>query len=36
MNHAVDMDTIINVVYEGRATRIPFILSPQALPIMGS
>ncbi|NLN16805.1 MAG: ABC transporter substrate-binding protein [Firmicutes bacterium] len=30
MNHAVDMDTIINVIYEGRATRIPFILSPQA------
>lgn len=30
MNYAVDIDTIINVLYEGRATRIPFILSPQA------
>ena len=33
MNHAVDMDTIINVMYEGRATRIPFILSPRLSPI---
>ena len=30
MNYAVDIDTLIEVLYEGRATRIPFILSPQA------
>lgn len=30
MNHAVDLDTAIDVLYEGKATRIPFILSPQA------
>jgi len=30
MNYAVDIDTLIDVLYEGRATRIPFILSPQA------
>jgi peptide/nickel transport system substrate-binding protein len=30
MNYAVDIDTLIEVLYEGRATRIPFVLSPQA------
>lgn len=30
MNYAIDIDTAIGVLYEGRATRIPFILSPQA------
>ncbi len=35
MNHAVDMDTIIGVLYEDRATRIPFILSPQAFAYHG-
>ncbi len=30
MNYAIDIDTAINVLYEGQATRIPFILSPQA------
>ncbi|MGI6037656.1 MAG: ABC transporter substrate-binding protein [Limnochordia bacterium] len=30
MNYAIDVDTAIQVLYEGQATRIPFILSPQA------
>lgn len=30
MNYAIDMETLISVLLEGRATRIPFIISPQA------
>lgn len=30
MNYAIDIGTAIDVLYDGRATRIPFILSPQA------
>jgi len=30
MNYALDIDTALDVLYEGLATRIPFILSPQA------